>query len=180
MNELRESWCGALAPDECDAWIRRAESVGFEDAPITTWRGFERRPEVRNNTRVRLDDTDAAAALWDRLSARLRGFDEELGWTPVGLNERLRLYRYEAGQRFRWHRDGAFARSDVELSRWTLLLYLNDDFDGGETEFEDASVRPARGAALAFSHGLLHQGASVRRGVKYVLRTDVMFRRRSP
>ena len=71
MSDVRESWAGALAPDECDAWIRRAESIGFEEAPITTWLGFERRPEVRNNTRVMLDDTAAAAALRERLSARI-------------------------------------------------------------------------------------------------------------
>jgi hypothetical protein len=30
---------------------------------------------------------------------------------------------------------------------------------------------------LLFQHRLRHQGASVRRGVKHVLRTDVMYRR---
>ena len=42
-----------------------------------------------------------------------------------------------------------------------------------------ASVTPAPGRALLHRHGdacLLHEGARVLRGVKYVLRSDVVFR----
>jgi predicted 2-oxoglutarate/Fe(II)-dependent dioxygenase YbiX len=96
---------------------------------------------------------------------------------PVGLNERLRFYRYEPGQRFRWHRDGSYARDRDERSLLTVLLYLNDDFSGGATEFEAGPrVTPEAGCALVFAHGLRHQGAPVIRGRKYVLRTDVMYR----
>ncbi|HEU4538934.1 MAG TPA: 2OG-Fe(II) oxygenase, partial [Polyangiaceae bacterium] len=128
------------------------------------------------NTRVMVDDGARAAELWARVSravpARLRG------WRAVGLNERFRFYRYEAGQCFRWHRDGAFERPSGERSRLTLMVYLNDDFEGGETEFEGGlRVRPRRGAALVFVHPVRHQGAAVVRGRKYVLRSDVMFAR---
>jgi prolyl 4-hydroxylase len=58
------------------------------------------------------------------------------------------------------------------------MVYLNDDFAGGDTEFMDGpSVRPQKGAALLFLHPVLHQGAPVRSGRKYVLRRDVMYRR---
>ncbi len=57
------------------------------------------------------------------------------------------------------------------------MLYLNDDFTGGATDFHDfaASVTPRTGMALLFQHMLLHEGATVLTGVKYVLRTDVMY-----
>ena len=95
----------------------------------------------------------------------------------AGLNERLRVYRYGAGQYFRKHRDGCFQRSLEERSFLTLMLYLNDDFVGGETVFEGAVVRPRTGSALWFFHPLLHEGREVRAGQKYALRTDVMYRR---
>jgi hypothetical protein len=41
-------------------------------------------------------------------------------------------------------------------------------------------VVPRTGHALIFEHGLRHQGAEVSRGIKYVLRSDVMFERDSP
>lgn len=170
-----------LSAAECFAWITAAERRGFTDAPITTARGFVHAPEVRNNTRVMLDDPAAAAALWRKVEARVGPERTPAGtWAPVGLNERLRFYRYEPGQAFRWHFDGAFWRSDREASRLTFMVYLNEDFDGGDTEFTHQTVRPVAGAALLFSHELLHQGGTVTRGVKYVLRSDVMYRLERP
>lgn len=167
-----------LSPAECDAWIALATAGGFEEAPVTTAIGPVHMPEARNNTRVMLDDVARAEALWARLRPYVTADDRRDGlWRPVGLNERLRFYRYTPGQVFRWHRDGAFVRSGRELSRLTFLVYLDDDCGGGETEFEDAVVTPRRGMALVFTHRLLHQGAVVTRGVKHVLRSDVMFQR---
>lgn len=167
-----------LSERECARWITETDGRGYEDAPITTMRGFVYDSDVRNNTRVMIDDVAAAAALWARLAPYITAHDTHTGmWLPVGLNERLRFYRYEAGQAFRWHYDGAFMRGPGEVSRLTFLVYLNDDFEGGETEFEDLTITPRKGAALLFSHAMRHQGAPVRRGVKYALRSDVMFRR---
>ena len=166
-----------LSPVECAALVDAAEAVGFADAPITTHMGFVMMPELRNNTRVMVDDPARAAALWERLREVVPA---RMGrWAARGLNERLRYYRYEPGQRFAWHYDGAFDRGDGECSRLTLMLYLNEGFAGGETQFDvdpPVSVRPETGAALLFAHRVRHQGASVLSGVKYVLRTDVMYR----
>lgn len=170
-----------LSPAECDAWIACCEAEGFEEAPVTTAVGPVYMPEARNNTRVMLDDVPRAEGLWGRLKPYVYAADRRDGlWRPVGLNERLRFYRYTPGQVFRWHRDGAFVRSANERSTLTFLVYLDDDCDGGATEFEDLVVSPRRGTALVFSHWLLHQGAVVTRGVKHVLRSDVMFRRDAP
>lgn len=170
---------GLFSAGECDDLVRLAEGIGFDAAPVTTGRGFVLMPDVRNNTRVMLDDVPRAAALWTRMgrfaSARRDGLQ------TVGLNERFRFYRYEPGQFFRWHRDGAFVRSEDERSLFTAMVYLNDTFEGGSTDFdlddEPVRVRPERGMVLLFDHRLRHQGAPVVRGRKYVLRTDVMYRR---
>ena len=92
-----------------------------------------------------------------------------------GLNERWRIYRYRPGQRFAGHVDGSFRRENGEKSLLTLLLYLNEEFEGGETTFDELVVTPARGMALVFRHDLFHAGESLRSGTKYVLRSDVMF-----
>lgn len=162
-----------LSPEECSEHIARAEAIGFEAAPITTARGFERRPEIRNNERVMLDDVELAGLLWRRVEAFVPA---RIGnATAVGLNERFRFYKYGAGQRFAIHRDGAFRRRNGEQSRLTFMVYLNEEFSGGETVFHATTIRPRTGMALLFDHGLLHEGSAVRRGHKYVLRTDVMY-----
>lgn len=164
---------GVLDAPACAALIARIERVGPEAAPITTPHGFVMRPDIRNNTRVMFDDLELAADLF----ARLRGAipPRLCGRRAVGVNERFRCYRYEPGQRFAPHFDGAFARSPTECSELTLMVYLNDDFTGGETAFEDVVVEPCTGSALLFQHRQLHEGCVVETGVKYVLRSDVMY-----
>jgi hypothetical protein len=39
------------------------------------------------------------------------------------------------------------------------------------------AIDPKPGRALLFQHFLLHEGSAVTRGVKYVMRSDVMYRR---
>jgi prolyl 4-hydroxylase len=55
-----------------------------------------------------------------------------------------------------------FIRSESEQSAITMIVHLNDDCMGGDT---------------VFHHLMLHEGAVVEAGVKYVVRTDVVYRR---
>jgi prolyl 4-hydroxylase len=165
-----------LSKAESKEWIAFAEEIGFSDAPITTAFGFVHAPEVRNNTRVMVDDVKRAAALWERVREHVPAVRD--GWNAVGLNERFRFYRYEPGQYFKWHYDGAFERSPKERSFLTLMIYLNEGMVGGATEFDELGrVEPETGKALLFQHAIRHQGAPVEKGKKYVLRTDVMYRK---
>lgn len=178
---------GFLTPDECAAHIARAEAAGFGDAPITTSVGAVVDKRVRNNDRVMIDDPALAAGLWERL--RPLAPERLGGWVAAGLNERFRFYRYDPGQRFHWHYDGRFDRSPAERSFLTFMVYLNAGFAGGETAFrtrpfgalpdgdDEFEVVPQEGMALVFAHPVLHQGAEVTAGRKYVLRSDVMYRR---
>ncbi|REG37848.1 putative 2-oxoglutarate/Fe(II)-dependent dioxygenase YbiX [Archangium gephyra] len=165
-----------LSEAECEAIRQRIESLGPAPAPITTPFGFVMRPDIRNNDRVMFDDVALAAELFERVSSCI---PQVLGgWRAVGTNERFRCYRYQPGQYFAPHKDGAFVRSADERSLLTLLVYLNGECEGGETRFPTLGqeVVPARGMGLLFEHRVLHEGAEVRGGVKYVLRTDVMYR----
>jgi prolyl 4-hydroxylase len=174
-----------LTSGECEELIARIDGLSPAVAPITTHRGFELRPDIRNNERVVFDDVGLAGALFDRLRpvvpAELRERDGLLLGRAVGLNERFRGYRYSEGHRFAPHFDGAFARNARECSELTVLLYLNEGFLGGATAFCDweARVVPRRGQALLFQHAIRHEGCPVDGGRKYVLRTDVMYQRDS-
>jgi hypothetical protein len=167
--------------EECEALIRRSEAAGFADAPVSTPFGAVMRKDFRDNTRVMVDDLTLAAELW----TRARSFLPERidGWEPVGFNERFRFYRYDPAQKFAPHFDGCFRRLNGEQSRLTFMVYLNDVQAGGETNFyldlgrPHLSVQPEPGKALIFVHRQLHEGAPVVSGRKYVLRTDVMYRR---
>ena len=172
-----------FSPEECAALIAQSEESGFEEALVTTSFGAMRRPEVRNNDRVIWDDKALAARLWQRLQPLAPSPID--GCEVLGLNERWRFYRYDVGQTFRAHYDGVFRRENGEHSQVTFMIYLNEGFAGGATKFDlryphgEMSIEPREGMALLFGHHLRHEGAPVERGRKYVLRTDVMYRKPS-
>ena len=175
-----------LSGGECLALIRRSEGLGYEPAPI----GDALLATARNNERVMVDDPQLAADLFSRARPFLPPVIDRQ--PLVGLNERFRFYRYDPGHRFKPHPDAAFSR----LERWeesllTFMVYLNEEVEGGETRFYAGLenvvyglpcrfVRPKTGMALVFAHRLWHEGAVVRSGRKYVLRTDVMYGRPEP
>ncbi len=165
-----------LSEQECATLIARIEGSAPELATINGPHGVLHKPSVRNNTRVIFDDPSLAKTLFERTRDKLPR--KLLAMRVVGCNERFRGYRYAPGQRFALHTDGSFVRHDRERSLLTFMLYLNENFDGGETAFPkaDVVVIPQTGHALVFQHPLLHEGCEVTRGVKYALRTDVMYR----
>ena len=163
----------ALSSQYCESLINLSEDEGYIDAPITTAAGPVMAKHIRNNERVILDDEELADELWQIIKDYVPQSHE--GRDVVGLNERLRFYRYDPGQRFNWHYDGCYRRPNGDRSFYTLMFYLNDDFTGGSTQFEDALVIPQKGAALIFWHYQRHIGNVVSEGRKYVLRTDVMY-----
>jgi prolyl 4-hydroxylase len=160
---------------ECEALVARIEAAGPALAPITTARGPVIRTDIRTNERVMFDDPDLAQDLFRRVAPHV---PPELAGRPLhGTNPRFRGYRYNPGQAFKPHYDGSYRKSDTMESELTLLVYLNESFDGGETRFLDiqTDVRPRTGSVLLFAHRVLHEGAEVVSGTKYVLRSDVMY-----
>jgi prolyl 4-hydroxylase len=165
----------ALSPDECARYIARFDAAPPEQAPVITARGVEVDLAVRNNHRVMWDDAREANGLVARVRPPATWKTERL----VGGNPRLRLYRYEPGEHHTAHWDTVVELADNVASRITLVFYLNDGFTGGETEFPELKkvITPQRGTALLFQHRVLHAALTPASGVKYVLRTDVLYRR---
>lgn len=143
-------------------------------------------PTPRNYSLGVFRDDGVTARLWTRLRdlpelARFRRFRDEPA--PRGLNGRLRILRYAPGERFEPHYDLCVDDGDAR-SLVTVLVYLTAGFGGGATAFLDKDdpsgssttrVVPEVGRCVFFEHGLFHTGEEVAAGVKYVLRTDVMF-----
>ncbi|HEY0685311.1 MAG TPA: 2OG-Fe(II) oxygenase [Steroidobacter sp.] len=164
---------GVLTADECRQMIALADRRGWELATINAFGIARVDKDTRNNDRAIVDDVDLASRLWSRVQAFIPLMQNDR--PAVGLNERLRFYRYTPGQRFDWHFDGSYARDNGEASQLTFMIYLNKGYKGGQTRFESVSVAGKLGMALVFEHELLHEGAEVTAGVKYVLRSDVMY-----
>ncbi len=155
-------------PSECRGLVQRIEAWGPQLATNN--------PLYRDQDRVIRDEPGLAAELFERIKSHL---PQAMGpFRLLRLNERLRFYRYEAGQRFPPHTDHWYRPSEREISLHTVLVYLNHDFEGGATRFVEqvhATVEPMPGRVAVFQHKLRHEGLPILRGRKCVMRSDVIF-----
>lgn len=96
----------------------------------------------------------------------------------AGVHLPVRIYRDEPGQHFGLHQDPSYFGEDGTKSLLTFMVYLNDDFEGGEPELpeQDRIIAPKTGTALLFQHMRIHAGNRVTSGTKLVLRSDVLCR----
>lgn len=99
--------------------------------------------------------------------------DMLLGEVTKGFSIDAKLSRYAISQNYNWHCDEKHAyRDNPEWSRVvSSITYLNDDYEGGQTEFEDLIIEPKSGNTLVFPSGFTfpHRGLPVTSGVKYIL-----------
>ncbi len=163
---------------ECLDVIKEAKEFGFEPATINSREGKVLNTDYRNNNKSEFKDS----ILVDLLNNRLKEFDEVINQFDdkefVGVNDFFRVYEYTEDQEFKTHKDSYFKLDDETKSEITLLIYLNEEVKGGETTIimPYTIIQPETGKLLLFSHNLLHMGNKVLSGVKYVLRTDLMYK----
>lgn len=163
-----------LSPRECEQLIEHSESLGFKPADVDVHGQRQMLSMIRTNERVDLESPELAKQLWNRLPREKLPIID--GQSPVSLTPFFRFYRYEGEQKFNMHKDGS-KEFEGNRTKLTLLIYLSSLDGSGATRFRDGQldVFPQAGKALLFRHELWHAGMPVKEGVKYVLRTDVLF-----
>jgi prolyl 4-hydroxylase len=158
----------------CDDFILWSEQQGYDEAKVQVNGTEIMMKNIRNNSRITFTDIALANRVWDQFKSYAVPLfaNSEV----IGLNEMFRFYKYEVGQKFKRHIDGSYVRNGSEASYFTLMIYLNDDFEGGHTTFDHYDIAPKKGSALVFYHGMKHCGEEIKSGIKYVLRTDIMYK----
>ena len=181
----------SLTSDECKALIKAVEEQGFQSAEEYCFRYRD-----RLNDRFMSDDSQLADVLWSRVQQFVPetitdpfGPERPGVWEVDKLNIRFRFCKYIGGKghHFGAHTDGMFRIDDAHTSLLTCMFYLNgtDEFQGGTTDFIEYkthqlkhSVCPEPGLCVIFRQANLdcyHLGTEVTSGVKYILRTDIMY-----
>merc|ERR1712205_266059 len=138
------------------------------------------------------NDAALAQQLYERVKQVVpdRYVHDDVEWTRCGLNERWRWCKYVKGQKFGTHVDAVYHRNANEKSFYTVNVFLNDgskDFRGGRTLFFQPHGSAVTFGAVAkpglavifnqFPEKIRHCGEVLFGGVKYLMRTDVMYRR---
>ncbi|KAF5365697.1 hypothetical protein D9758_003252 [Tetrapyrgos nigripes] len=178
-----------LSAPECVAFQKFIDGLPMELTPPK-----KRGEAERVNYRISILSPHFAQQLHSLLVPHLPSFPSRTdpARKPHSFNSNIRCYKYTPLQYFGPHYDDSVTDSSTGAkSEWTLLIYITgaeDGVDGGETLFykserrraEDTITPPLkRGTALLHKHGqdcLFHEGSPIKKGVKYVLRSDLMFK----
>jgi prolyl 4-hydroxylase len=176
-----------LTKERCQELITLSENAGYDEADISYATGAQMNKEYRDNSRCLIRDEELRleleALILPHVPMKLPiikpgGVIEQVEYLKLSGN--FRFYKYAESQKFKKHRDGNIAE-EGGVSRITVLIYLNDVEKGGETNICDRMldkpivVKPEEGKLLLFNHTLLHSGEELLEGIKYVLRTDLIY-----
>lgn len=161
-----------FGPSECDFLMRRAAPALMPSVVVDPASGRQFRNPIRTSDGMAfafVDESPAIHALNRRLAAATR--------THVAQGEPLQVLRYRPGQEYRPHSDALAGEANQRIA--TVLVYLNEGYEGGETLFLKTGLRfrGARGDALVFRNALddgradelaVHAGLPVTRGEKQI------------
>ena len=151
------------------------EILELKDKPGITGSGWLKKGWTYRLTR--LDERMRFLRYFDGNYFRRQSFENSKSLAPANVNSA--------------HFDGSYATEENEETSFiTMHLYLNESdedsqLEGGATTFHaldwtgrHLDVIPKVGRVLLFQQkGLLHSGSDVTRGIKYTMRTDVMYKK---
>ena len=161
-----------LTPTECAYLIAAAEPQLRPSVVVDPATGRMAPHPVRTSDAAQFGvfAEDLVVAAINRRIAALSG-------TGPAQGEPLQVLRYRPGGEYKPHMDALPAEPNQRIL--TVLVYLSDDYDGGETRFVRTGLtyRGRAGDALLFRNAgadgrpdpqALHAGLPVTRGVKYL------------
>ena len=177
----------------CEEVINCSESIPFNRSEVLTEGGGVRSSYRTNDSATipyDLQDQahgyiNAAVLEWSKLIENNMPFDINslpLPGRTAGLDtffEMVSLLRYSTDQEYNWHVDCPWVAGTgrPELAAHerliTVVVYLNSDFKGGETEMLDQVYTPEAGKALVFpaTWAFPHRARPITEGTKYALVT---------
>lgn len=172
-----------LDADTCQQAIEISEHVGFESAKVLMGAVDE---SVRRSGILNLDRRDPILRSTNAILLQGVSVIQEALYRWYGIRfdrpEPCSILRYGPGQQYKRHVDNILLTNrfvEVEQGLPTrdvsIVGYLNDDFEGGETFFDrqNLTIQPKRGSVIVFPayYTHPHQALPVRSGQKYAWTT---------
>ena len=179
-----------IPPDLCGEIIAAAEATSFNRASVISEGGLSV-DEIRSNYTCTIPEKfketvygclNKAIEAWSAIFAE-EEYADALFLPGVTSNfntvfEPPSVLRYENNQEYKWHCDGKpfLIPNDPSMSHNRLIsivCYLNDNFEGGETKVLDTPWKPVKGKALIFPSNWAypHCAMPVTLGTKYSIAT---------
>jgi len=186
MNDLIQT-IKVLNEEELKIINEYIDELTFQENTVFDSNGKSR---VDNSVRSSLGTTmneehDATQLLHQKINESLLTYKEKVisinnmfqyypvpgGYSTTCYRELIQVLEYSSNQEYKFHHDTSNDPNSKEYHRIiSIVLYLNDDFDGGGTEFPHQTYKPLPGYGLFFpsNWSFPHSGQKVLSGKKRV------------
>lgn len=160
-----------LTDEECDNYIKLIEDIANSEHKHVPF------SDTACNFNHKYVDKTLAQIFYDKCLQK--GILEDC---CTGPNNLIMVSKYLKGENFGIHTDTGlyYNANEKTKTRYTLLIYLNDNFEGGKTVFYDnnfnitKTISPKRGSCLLFDIDLWHEGKEVTNGSKYWIGCEII------
>lgn len=183
-----------LTPKECDIIIELGKARGVETSPVLSY-GTESTTQIndkyRNSKHTWFNDNDHP------IIKEIAEYTSKISGLPLENQEATQVAYYNAGGKFDAHYDACVyedksfcdkINNNAGQRKMTLLIYLNDDFEGGETEFTvlNLKIKPKKGKGILFYDTddnqeiikeSMHKGNEIIKGEKWICTKWVHFKK---
>ena len=166
----------------------------WENNQISIWKDFIRdanskiRPFTFNANfkNGKIINPKISGTIWNQIKPYLPTIYKDsngIQWEFIGVTKHVMYAEILPDQPFPIHTDTGVEYSEKEQSKFTVLVYLNHDFQGGGTQFYSNSfiptveIIPESGKILVFDIDLFHAGIQVKNGNKYWIGTELVCRK---
>jgi len=186
MNDLIQL-IKILEPNELKYINDHIDTLEFSDCKVFGSKGKNLvKSEIRSSSGLTLKDKDKATILLhQRINVgletyykKVKSIHKNFSYYPVpcGIGtkcwrEGIQILEYQPGQKYRFHADAATDKNLAEYERKiSVILYLNEGFEGGGTEFIHTALKPKPGYAIMFPSNWCypHAGQKVISGKKRI------------
>ncbi len=162
-----------LSDQECDDLIEYSKTQTLVKSKVLSEKG-DVESDNRDSEQLWLEDNKHYVV------TKIATLSKKITQKPTNHMEYLQFLKYNKGGYFKEHYDPEINyKSDTNDRIYTIIIYLNDDFEGGETYFKNlnTTIKPKKGKAVIFKsldkngnilEKSLHQGSEVTSGIKYM------------
>lgn len=182
--EIQEIY-GIFTDEECDKMIELGKKNGMAPSHVSSYDRYN----TKLDTSSRISSQTWLSDNYDSLTQAFAERTVEITSLPIENQEEAQIASYPIGGKFEEHFDACREGKGVHYCTEqngtagdrtaTLLVYLNDEFEGGQTIFTalDFKVTPEKGKGILFYNidedekplpKSLHKGAEILKGEKWI------------
>lgn len=146
-----------LTPEECKRLIDITKNQGLEESEILS---YEKTKDTKLDVSYRKSKQAWLKDDYDPILTKFANFSQKITGLPIKNQEETQVVVYQPGGEFKEHYDSCIHDKDycdkinrhAGQRRSTILVYLNDDYIGGETEFIELGlkIKPETGKGILF------------------------------